>query len=178
MPFGVVGIIGPWNYPFELVIPAICSALLAGNTVLVKPSEVSAATGVMIENLIQRVPELSPFVRFLHGGPDVGAGLVQSQPDLHLPDRFCRHRSKVAQAAAERMIPFLCELGGKDPDDCPEDADVQAAAKWGVWGGAAFNTGQSCVAVERIYVVREVYDEFLEATIAEAKKLSIGYSAG
>lgn len=176
MPFGVVAIVGPWNYPFELVVPAMHSALLAGNAVLVKPSEVSAATGVMIENLINRVPELAPFVRFLHGGPTVGAALVQSQPDLIFLTGSVATGHKVAQAAAERMIPFLCELGGKDPMIVLDDADIQAAAKWGVWGGAAFNTGQSCVAVERVYAVKEVYDEFLEAVIAEVKKVSIGYS--
>jgi acyl-CoA reductase-like NAD-dependent aldehyde dehydrogenase len=176
MPFGVVGIIGPWNYPFELVVPAMHSALLAGNTVLVKPSEVSAATGVMIENLVKRVPELVPFVRFLHGGPKVGEALVQSQPDLIFLTGSVGTGLKVAQAAAERMIPFLCELGGKDPMIVLDDADIKAAAKWSVWGGAAFNTGQSCVAVERIYAVKEIYDQFLEAVIAEAKKVAIGYS--
>ena len=176
MPFGVVAIIGPWNYPFELVVPAMHSALLAGNTVLIKPSEVSAATGVMIENLIERVPELAPFVRFLHGSSSVGAALVQTQPDLIFLTGSVATGHTVAQAAAERMIPFLCELGGKDPMIVLDDADIPAAARWGVWGGAAFNTGQSCVAVERVYAVKEVYDEFLEAVIAEAKKISIGYS--
>jgi acyl-CoA reductase-like NAD-dependent aldehyde dehydrogenase len=176
MPFGVVGIIGPWNYPFELVVPAMHSALLAGNSVLVKPSEVSAATGVMVENLVKRVPELSPFVRFLHGGPEVGVALVQAQPDLIFLTGSVATGFKVAQAAAERMIPFLCELGGKDPMIVLDDADIKAAAKWCVWGGAAFNSGQSCVAVERIYAVKEIYDAFLEAVIAEAKKVSIGYS--
>jgi succinate-semialdehyde dehydrogenase/glutarate-semialdehyde dehydrogenase len=75
------------------------------------------------------------------------------------------------------MVPFLCELGGKDPMIVLEDADIAAAAKWGIWGGAAFNSGQSCAAVERVYVVRQVYDAFVKATIAEAKKLAIGYTA-
>ena len=136
MPFGVVAIVGPWNYPFELVVPAMHSALLAGNAVLVKPSEVSAATGVMIENLINRVPELAPFVRFLHGGPTVGAALVQSQPDLIFLTGSVATGHKVAQAAAERMIPFLCELGGKDPMIVFEDADLRRAAAGAVSGDA------------------------------------------
>jgi acyl-CoA reductase-like NAD-dependent aldehyde dehydrogenase len=175
-PYGVVGIIGPWNYPFELVVPATCSALLAGNTVLVKPSEVAAATGVMIEGLIQRVPELSPFVRFLHGDARVGSGLVQSRPDLIFLTGSTATGKIVAKAAAETMTPFLCELGGKDPMIVLEDADIQAAAKWGVWGAASFNSGQSCVAVERIYVLEEVYDEFVQATVDEARKVKVGYS--
>jgi acyl-CoA reductase-like NAD-dependent aldehyde dehydrogenase len=172
----VVGIIGPWNYPFELVLPATCSALLAGNTVLVKPSEVAAATGVMIEGLIQRVPELSPFVRFLHGDARVGAGMVQSRPDLIFLTGSTATGKAVAKAAAETMTHFLCELGGKDPMIVLEDADIQAAAKWGVWGAASFNTGQTCIAVERIYVVEEVYDEFLQAAVVEAGKVKMGYS--
>ena len=176
-PFGVVAIIGPWNYPFELVVPAVCSALLAGNTVLVKPSEVSAATGVLIESLFQRVPELAPFVRFLHGGGRVGAALVQSRPDLVFLTGSVNTGRIVAKTTAELMIPFLYELGGKDPMIVLDDADIATAAKWAVWGGAAFNSGQSCVAVERIYVEERAYQPFLDALIAEAKKVRIGYSA-
>ena len=175
-PFGTVAIIGPWNYPFELVVPAVCSALLAGNTVLVKPSEVSAATGVMIEKLFQRVPELAPFVRFLHGGGRVGAAIVQSQPDLVFLTGSVTTGRIVARATAELMIPYLFELGGKDPMIVLDDADIPAAAKWAVWGGATFNSGQSCIAVERIYVLERVYDAFLQAAIVEAKKARIGYS--
>ena len=175
-PYGVVGILGPWNYPFELVVPATCSALLAGNAVLVKPSEVAAATGVMIESLIQRVPELSPFVRFLHGDGRVGASMVQSRPDLIFLTGSTATGKAVAKAAAETMTHFLCELGGKDPMIVLEDADIQAAAKWGVWGAAVFNSGQTCIAIERIYVVEEVYDEFVQAAVAEAGKVKVGYS--
>lgn len=174
-PYGVVGIIGPWNYPFELVVPAMCSALLAGNTVLVKPSEVAAATGVMIEGLVQRVPELSPFVRFLHGDARVGSGMVHAKPDLIFLTGSTATGKIVAKAAAETMTPFLCELGGKDPMIVLEDANIQAAAKWAVWGAAAFNSGQSCVAVERIYVVEDVFEEFVQAAIEEASKVEMGF---
>jgi acyl-CoA reductase-like NAD-dependent aldehyde dehydrogenase len=175
-PYGVVGVIGPWNYPFELVVPVTCSALLAGNTVLVKPSEVAGATGVMIEGLFQRVPELAPFVRFLHGDARVGAGLVRSRPDLVFLTGSTSTGKTVAKMTAETMTPFLCELGGKDPMIVLEDADIHAAAKWGVWGAASFNTGQTCIAVERIYVIEAVYDEFVQAVVAEAKKVKMGYS--
>ena len=167
-PYGVVGVIGPWNYPFELIVPATVSALLAGNTVLVKPSEVAAGTGAMIDNLFQRVPELSPFVRFLHGDGRVGAGLVRSRPDIIFLTGSTATGQIVAKAAAETMTPFLCELGGKDPMIVLEDADIKAAAKWGVWSSAAFNSGQSCIAVERIYVVEDVYDEFVQLAVEEA----------
>lgn len=174
-PYGVVGIIGPWNYPIDLMIPPIVSALLAGNTVLVKPSEVAAATGVLLESLINRVPELSPFVRFLHGDARVGQALVRSKPDLLFLTGSVKTGQVVAKMAAEDMIPFMYELGGKDAMLVLEDADVAAAAKWGVWG-AFYTTGQACVSVERVYVHEKVYDEFVAAVLDETAKFSVGYS--
>lgn len=174
-PHGVVGIIGPWNYPLVLILPPVVSALLAGNTVLVKPSEVTAATGVMIEQLLQRVPELAPYVRFLHGDGRVGAALVQSRPDLIFLTGSTKTGRMVMKAAAENMTPVICELGGKDPMIVLEDADIEAAARWGAWG-AFYNTGQTCMAVERIYVVGPVYDRFLELFVEETGKLKQGYS--
>lgn len=174
-PYGVVGIIGPWNYPIDLMIPPIISALLAGNTVLVKPSEVSAATGVLIEELFNRVPELSPYVRFLHGDARVGEALVRSKPDLLFLTGSVKTGQIVAKMAAEDMIPFMYELGGKDAMIVLDDADVAAAAKWGVWG-AFYTTGQACVSVERVYVVESVYDEFVAAVLEETAQFSVGYS--
>jgi len=173
-PFGVVGVIGPWNYPFVLLIPPIVSALLAGNAVLAKPSEVTAATGALMEQLIKRVPELSPFVRFLHGDGRVGAGLVQSEPDLIFLTGSTKTGRLVLKAAAETMTPVICELGGKDPMIVLEDADIKAAAHWGVWG-AYYNTGQTCMAVERVYVVNEVYDAFVNEAVAFTHQLKVGY---
>ena len=175
-PYGVVGIIGPWNYPIDLMLPPIVSALLAGNTVMVKPSEVAAATGVLLENLIGRVPELAQYVRFLHGGADVGQALVRSKPDLLFLTGSIKTGQAVAKMAAEDMTPFLYELGGKDAMLVLEDADVAAAAKWGVWG-AFYTTGQACVSVERVYVHERVYDAFVAAVLDETAKFSLGYSA-
>ena len=174
-PHGVVGIIGPWNYPLVLIVPPMISALLAGNTVLVKPSEVTAATGVLVEQLFQKVPELAPFVRFLHGDGRVGAALVQSKPDLIFLTGSTKTGRLVMKTAAENMTPVICELGGKDPMIVLEDANIEAAARWGAWG-AFYNTGQTCMAVERIYVVHSVYDRFLEAFLEETAKLKQGYS--
>jgi acyl-CoA reductase-like NAD-dependent aldehyde dehydrogenase len=174
-PHGVVGVIGPWNYPLVLIIPPIVSALLAGNTVLAKPSEVTAATGAMIASLFQRVPELAPYVRFLHGDGRVGAALTASKPDLLFLTGSTKTGRLVMRAAAETMTPVICELGGKDPMIVLEDADIAAAARWGVWG-AFYNSGQTCMAVERIYVVQEVYDQFLQAALVETQKLRMGYS--
>ncbi len=176
-PYGVVAVIGPWNYPFDLTMPVVCSALLAGNTVVLKPSEVTAATGVLVESLIQRVPELAPFVRVLHGGPAVGAALVQSNPDLIFLTGSTATGRKIACAAAETMTPFIAELGGKDPMIVLADADLESAARWGAWG-AFYNTGQTCMGIERVYVEESVYEEFLHLVIAEAKSVKIGYEPG
>ncbi|MCL4267719.1 MAG: aldehyde dehydrogenase family protein [Anaerolineae bacterium] len=174
-PHGVVAVIGPWNYPFVLLVPPIFSALLAGNVVMAKPSEVTAATGVLIESLFKRVPELSPYVRFLHGDGRVGAALVQSKPDLIYLTGSVSTGKKIMQAAAENLTPVIFELGSKDPMIVLEDADIQQAAKWGVWG-AFYNSGQTCVSVERVYVVESVYEQFVQAVLAEVNHLEIGYS--
>ncbi|MFZ0546890.1 MAG: aldehyde dehydrogenase family protein, partial [Candidatus Promineifilaceae bacterium] len=154
----------------------VCSALLAGNTVVVKPSEVTAATGQLLEKLFQSVPELSPFVRVVHGDGRVGKMVVDSGPDLIFLTGSTQTGKAIAQKAAETMTPFICELGGKDPMIVLEDADIEAAARWGTWG-AFYNTGQTCMAVERVYVVEPVYEQFLSACLEETKKLKIGYSA-
>ena len=174
-PYGVVAVIGPWNYPFDLCLSPMLSALLAGNTVVLKPSEVTAATGVLIHKLIQQVPELAPYVRVLHGDGTVGAAIVDSNPDLVFLTGSTVTGKKIAEKTAQTLTPFLYELGGKDPMLVLEHADVKAAAKWGVWG-AFYNTGQTCMGVERIYVVEAVYDAFVTAVLAETQKLKMGYS--
>lgn len=175
LPYGVVAVIGPWNFPLDLTIPPVYAALLAGNTVLLKPSEVTPAVGVLIEKLFQSVPELSPFVRVLHGDGSVGSLLVQSRPDMVFLTGSTSTGRKVARATAESLTPFVSELGGKDPMIVLEDANIKEAAHWGVWG-AFFHSGQTCVAVERVYVVEDVYDEFVAAVVAETKRLKQGYS--
>jgi acyl-CoA reductase-like NAD-dependent aldehyde dehydrogenase len=174
-PFGVVAIISPWNYPFDLTMSPVCSALLAGNTVLVKPSEVTGATGVLIERLFNDIPELSPFVRVLHGDGLVGEMVVKSKPDLVFLTGSITTGLEVSKVAAENLTPCLFELGGKDPMIVLEDAAIRDAAKWGVWS-ACYNAGQTCVAIERVYVVEAVYDEFLREVTEQARKLSLGYS--
>jgi succinate-semialdehyde dehydrogenase/glutarate-semialdehyde dehydrogenase len=174
-PYGLAAIISPWNYPFILTMNPLFAALLAGNVVMVKPSEVTPAIGVMMEGLIQRIPELAPFVRFLHGDGRIGAALVQTNPDIIYLTGSTRTGQLVMKAAADTLTPVIFELGGKDPMIVLEDADIAAAARWGVWG-AFYNTGQTCMGIERVYVVSAVYDAFLEAVIAETKQLKVGYS--
>lgn len=174
-PFGVAAIIGPWNYPLDLTIPPLFAALLAGNTVILKPSEVTPAVGALIEDLIQSVPGLAPYTRVLHGDGAVGAALVGARPDLVFLTGSTETGRKVARATAETMTPFICELGGKDPMIVLDDADLKAAAHWGVWG-AFFHAGQNCVAIERVYVMEQVYEAFVQEVLAEMRRLQQGYS--
>ncbi|GAB4527736.1 MAG: aldehyde dehydrogenase family protein [Anaerolineales bacterium] len=174
-PYGVVGVIAPWNYPFALSIPPVIAALLAGNTVALKPSEATAASGVMMDELFRQVPELAPFVRVLHGDAAVGAALVEARPNYIFLTGSTPTGRAVMRAAAEHLIPVACELGGKDAMIVLEDADLPAAALWGVWG-ANFNSGQTCMAVERVYVDASVYDEFVRLAVDETNKLRMGYT--
>lgn len=174
-PYGVVLVIAPWNYPFALSLPPVVAALLAGNTVILKPSEVTAASGVMMERLFERVPELSPYLRVIHGDGAVGAALVQAAPDYIFLTGSTPTGKKVTAAAGEHLIPVSCELGGKDAMLVLEDADLAAAAHWGTWG-AYFNSGQTCMAVERCYVVGAVYDEFVRLAVAETKRIKVGFT--
>ncbi len=174
-PYGVVAVITPWNYPLTLSLPPMLAALLAGNTVVLKPSEVTAATGVLIERLIQQVPDLTPFIRVVHGNSQVGAALTQAKPDYIFMTGSTPTGKKILQAAAENLTPVTLELGGKDAMIVLEDADLDAAARWGTWG-AFFNTGQTCMAVERVYVVESKYDEFVKLALANTNEFKTGYT--
>jgi acyl-CoA reductase-like NAD-dependent aldehyde dehydrogenase len=174
-PYGVVAVLGPWNYPLALSLPGVFTALLAGNTVVFKPSEITSATGALIERLLKRVPGLAPYVRVVHGDGAVGAALVGAPPDYIFFTGSTATGKKVMRVAAENITPLACELGGKDPMLVLADADIAAAAEWGAWG-AFFNAGQTCMSVERVYVVAPVYDEFVRAAVAAAERLSVGYA--
>ncbi len=175
-PFGVAAVISPWNYPLVETLPPLVAALLAGNTVLVKPSEVTPAVGVMMANWFQCIPELAPYVRFLHGDGRIGAALVEAQPDVIYVTGSTRTGRLIMEAAAKTMTPVISELGGKDPMIVLEDADIAAAARWGVWG-AFYNSGQTCMGVERVYVTEPVHDAFVQAVIEETQQLKVGYSS-
>ena len=174
-PHGVVAILSPWNYPLLISLSPILAALIAGNTVVLKPSEVTPATGVLVEHLFHRIPELAPFVRVIHGDGKVGAALIQARPDFVFMTGSTGTGKKVMQAAAENLTPVSLELGGKDAMLVLEDADLNAAARWGTWG-AYYNTGQACMSVERVYVVESKYDEFVRLALRYTKELKSGYS--
>lgn len=174
-PHGVVVVISPWNYPLLISLTPMFAALLAGNTVVLKTSEVTPAVGDLIEKLFKSLPELAPFVRVVHGDGKVGAALVNSDPDYIFVTGSTTTGKKIMQAAAEKLIPVTLELGGKDAAIVLEDADIDSAARWATWG-AHFNAGQTCMAVERVYVVESKYDEFVQASLKYTKEITSGFS--
>lgn len=174
-PHGVVAILSPWNYPLLISLSSIVAALIAGNTVVLKPSEVTPATGVLVERLFQEIPELAPFVRVVHGDGRVGAELIRTKPDFIFMTGSTATGKKIMQAASENLTPVSLELGGKDAMIVLEDADLNAAARWGTWG-AFYNTGQTCMSVERVYVVESKYDEFVRLAVKYSEELKSGYS--
>ncbi|HUN23625.1 MAG TPA: aldehyde dehydrogenase family protein [Anaerolineales bacterium] len=174
-PFGVVGVLSPWNYPINLALAPVISALIAGNTVVLKASEWTPAVGALIEDLFQRVPELSPFVRVVYGDGKTGAELVDASPDMVFLTGSVTTAHKVAEVCAKTLTPFAFELGGKDPTLVLADADIAAAAKWCCWG-ANYNAGQACMSVERVYVMEQVYEQFVMAALKEVEQQRMGYS--
>ncbi len=161
-PFGVVGCISPWNYPFFLAFMGVIPALLAGNTVVLKPSEVTPGVGERIRAVLDPLPPGVATV--VQGAGDVGAALVDAPCD-----KLCFIGSpatgrRIAEAAAKHLTPVVMELGGQDAAIVCDDADLDLAAPGVLWG-AFINAGQACTAIERAYVAEPIADEF-EARLA------------
>jgi acyl-CoA reductase-like NAD-dependent aldehyde dehydrogenase len=172
-PLGVIANISAWNYPYFVGCNVIIPALLTGNSVLYKPSEFAARTGLAIARLLREsgVPEavITPLI----GRGEVGAALLRQPVDgVFFTGSFATGR-KIARAVAGRMIKVQLELGGKDPVYVCDDVDVAAAAA-STADGAFYNAGQSCCAVERLYVHEKIYPAFVEAFVATAKGLPAG----
>ncbi|MGH8791917.1 MAG: aldehyde dehydrogenase family protein, partial [Stackebrandtia sp.] len=173
-PYGVVAVIGPWNYPLHTPLGSIMYALAAGNTVVFKPSEYTPAVGQWAADVINETVG-RPVVRTVHGLGSVGAMLCDADVDKIAFTGSVPTAKKVAKAAAERLIPVLIEGGGKDAAIVDVDADLDASVDQVVWG-AFTNAGQSCVGIERVYVVDSLADEFVERLVRAVEKLTVGES--
>ena len=171
--YGVVGVIGPWNYPIFTPMGSIAYALAAGNAVVFKPSEFTPAVGQWFVDLFQEVVPEQPVLQIIHGKGDVGALLCRSGVDKLAFTGSTATGKKVMAACAENLTPVLVECGGKDALLVDADANVAAAADAALWG-AMTNAGQSCVGIERAYVHERVYDEFVKHLVDGASKLSYG----
>ncbi|HUY86877.1 MAG TPA: aldehyde dehydrogenase family protein, partial [Acidimicrobiales bacterium] len=175
-PLGVVGVISPWNYPFTLTMTPVITALFAGNTVVLKPSEVTSLVGLKVGEVIAKAgyPDI---VKVVTGDGVTGSHLVSGGLDGIAFTGSVATGRKVAVAAAEQLIPCLLELGGKDPMIVCEDADLDRAANAAVWG-AFTNAGQTCISVERVYVHQNIYDSFVDKVVARTSKLQLGTDVG
>lgn len=174
MPRGVVLVISPWNYPFHLAMMPVISALVSGNTVILKPSEITPLVGKLIENLFAQAGFPPGVVQVAHGGKELGARLTQGKPDYIFFTGSVRTGQIIQAQAAKDFIPTTLELGGKDPMIVFSDANLERAVKGALWG-AFTNSGQVCMSVERLYVERKIYDLFVSMLIEEVNQLSQGF---
>lgn len=176
-PLGVVGVIGPWNYPVFTPMGSIAYALAAGNAVVFKPSEYTPSVGgYLARSLAEVVPE-HPVLQVVTGFGETGAALCAGEQGARV-DKIAFTGSiatakRVMAACAETLTPVLCECGGKDALIVDGDADLDAAVDAATWGAMA-NAGQTCVGVERVYVVEKLYDEFVRRLTEHAAKLRPG----
>jgi len=172
-PLGVVGVISPWNGPFILSINPVVQALVAGNAVLLKPSEVTPRSGELVAKLFAEAGVPDGLVTALLGDGETGAALVEAGIDkLSFTGSVATGR-KVAEACGRRLLPCTLELGGKDPMVVCADADLDCAAG-GAIAGAFFNAGQICFSTERVYVVESVADEFTRRVLERTRQLRQG----
>jgi succinate-semialdehyde dehydrogenase/glutarate-semialdehyde dehydrogenase len=175
---GVVGIIPAWNYPFSIPLGEAAMALMAGNTVVIKPSELTPMVGLKIGEIFEKAQSttnlsLSNLVQVVTGGGPTGAALVEAAPDKIMFTGSVATGKKIAAAAAKNLTSCVFELGGKDPMIVFADANLELASSAAVWG-AFCNSGQSCSSVERLYVHESVADELTRKIVEKVGKLKQG----
>lgn len=162
-PRGVVALITPWNYPVAIPLRTLIPALLAGNAVVFKPSEVTPGCGAMLASLFEGLlPE--GVLAVVQGGADVGRALVESDVDLVVFTGSVETGRAIARSCAERFVPCSLELGGKDAAIVLADCDVERTANGLVWG-AFTNAGQNCAAIERVYVEAAIAEDLIARVV-------------
>ena len=177
VPRGVVGIIAPWNFPFSIPIGEVVMGLIAGNGVVLKPSEVTPLIGLEARELVIAAGIPEDLFQVITGRGPAGAALIDAGIDYCVFTGSVATGKRVAAACGERLIPCTLELGGKAPALVCADADLDRTAQAIVWGGFA-NSGQVCCSVERVYAVGEVHDALIDKVTALAKNLRQGDAAG
>jgi succinate-semialdehyde dehydrogenase/glutarate-semialdehyde dehydrogenase len=169
-PVGVVGIISPWNFPWATPLDEVVMTLMAGNTAVLKPSELTPLTALKIYEVLSRAGLPENVLQVVTGDGSTGAALVASGVDKIMFTGSVATGRRVAEAAAKYLIPVVLELGGKDPFIVLDDANIVNAARGVVWGAFA-NCGQSCSSVERCYVHESVAEQFIAEVVKETKRL-------
>jgi acyl-CoA reductase-like NAD-dependent aldehyde dehydrogenase len=174
-PMGVVGIIGPWNFPLVLTAGDAMPALMAGNAVVIKPSELTPLTALFAVELAQKAGFPDGLLQVVIGGAETGEALVD-HVDMIAFTGSVEVGKQVMRRAADRLIPVSLELGGKDPLIVLKDADLERAANACIWG-SLMNSGQVCTSIERVYVEEPVYQTFVDKIVQKAQSLRQGPSS-
>jgi succinate-semialdehyde dehydrogenase/glutarate-semialdehyde dehydrogenase len=169
-PLGVVGIISPWNYPLAIPLGEVTMALMAGNAVVLKPSELTPLVGLKIGEIFQKAGLPENVLQVISGDGKTGAALVDAGVSKIMFTGSVETGKRIAAAAAKTLTPVVLELGGKDPMIVLEDANVDIAANAAVWG-AFVNCGQTCASVERLYVHERIAPQFIEKVVNLTKNL-------
>src|SRR5271157_5650494 len=172
-PFGVIGIISPWNYPFSIPAVETLAALITGNAVVLKPSEFTPLIALELQRLLLASGLNPDLMQVIVGEGLAGAALIDAPIDKLMFTGSVATGRRVGEAAAKKLLPVVLELGGKDPMLVLDDANVDITSSGAVWG-AFMNAGQTCLSVERCYIHRSLYDEFLEACRSKIAQLRVG----
>lgn len=172
-PYGVIGIISPWNYPFSIPATESLAALITGNAVVLKPSDLTPLVALELASLLYQAGVPKEIFQVVIGDGTTGASLVDSRVGKLIFTGSVATGKKIAQSAAARLLPVVLELGGKDPMLVLDDADIDVASSAAVWG-AFMNAGQACLSIERCYVHRSIYEKLIEVCVAKTKRLQVG----
>ena len=175
-PLGLIGVIGPWNYPLTNSFGDCIPALAAGNSVILKPSEITPLTSLLMAEGLRECGLPENVLQIATGRGETGAALVEVV-DMIMFTGSTRTGRKVAEAAARRLIPASLELGGKDPMIVLSDADLERAANFATYYSMQ-NAGQTCISIERVYVEEPVYDEFVAKVSDKVRALRVGKPDG
>jgi succinate-semialdehyde dehydrogenase/glutarate-semialdehyde dehydrogenase len=173
VPLGVVGIISPWNYPFSIPAGAAAMALVAGNCVLLKPSSATPIVGMRIQEMFDAAGLPEHVFTHVPGDAETGEALLSSRLDKVFFTGSVEVGRHVAEVCAQRLVPSILELGGKDPAIIRHDADIEHAASGCVWG-AFTNAGQCCASIERVYVHKSIAEKFTALVAEKTRRLKIG----
>ena len=172
-PIGVVGIISPWNFPWATPLAEVVMALMAGNSAVLKPSELSPLTALKLGEFFVRANLPSALLEIIPGNGTTGAALVDSGVDKIMFTGSVATGKRVAEGAAKRLTPVVLELGGKDPMIVLDDANISNAARAAVWG-AFCNSGQACASIERCYVHESIATQFIDKVVSQTERLKQG----
>ena len=174
-PRGVIGIISPWNFPLAMTLGEAIPALMAGNAVVIKPSELTPLSALFGVEIAIRAGLPKDLLQVVIGYGDTGEALID-HVDMIAFTGSVETGKRVMRRAAERLVPVSLELGGKDPLIVLKDADLDRAAGACVWG-ALMNSGQICTSIERVYVEAPIYQSFVDKVVAKVQAIRQGASA-